>query len=133
MHPSGAMGYASVPTPLQEDLPVKSDRITHLFQDPGPFATAYVDLSKDREDGLDRVDLNVRRACDTLTDAGAPESVVDAMRTALSVVPEGPAPLSRFVVATERGGVLLDEVTRTWRDESSAAWSPLPDVSDWLA
>src|SRR4051794_11299476 len=101
----------------------------HLFQDPGPFASAYVDLSMDSEDGRDLVELNVRRACDTVTDAGAPEAVVDAMRTALSVVPEGPAPQSRFVVATERG-VLLDEVTRTRRDETSAAWSPLPDVSE---
>lgn len=111
---------------------MKSDRIMHLFQDPGPFASAYVDLSMDSEDGRDLVDLNVRRACDTLTDAGAPESVVEAVRAALSVVPEGPAPLSRFVVASERG-VLLDEVTRTRRNESSVAWSRLPDVSEWLA
>jgi hypothetical protein len=115
-----------------EELPVKSDRIMHLFQDPGPFASAYVDLSQDREDADELVALKIRSACDRLRQDGAPEAVVDSVRAALEVVPEGPAPLSRCVVATERG-VLLDEVTRTRREQPTAAWSALPDVSDWLA
>lgn len=111
---------------------MKTDRLASLFADPGPFASAYVDLSQDHENADQTVALQVRATCDRLTADGTPESVVDAVRSALGVVPDGPAPLSRFVVATERG-VLLDEVTRTRRPQPTASWSALPDVSDWLA
>ena len=110
---------------------MKTDLLMHLFDDPGPFASAYVDLSRDHENAEETVDLQVRSACDQLTDDGAPEAVVAHVRSALDVVPEGPAPWSRFVVATENG-VLLDRVTRVRRAQPTATWSAVPDMGEWL-
>jgi hypothetical protein len=112
---------------------MRTDRLMPLFDDAGPFASAYVDLSQDHENADATVELNVRAACDTLTREGAPEDVVTAVGDALAHVPDGPSPVSRFVVATPSGRVLLDEVTRTRRPQPSASWSALPDVSAWLA
>ncbi|MCW2841649.1 MAG: hypothetical protein JWR55_3132 [Aeromicrobium sp.] len=110
---------------------MRSDRIAHVFNDPGPFADAYVDLSQDHELAAESVALSIRDACDELSSAGAPPAVVDFVRSALEAEADGPAPISRFVVATERG-VLLDELTRTRRPQPTATWGPLPDLAEWL-
>lgn len=111
---------------------MRSDRIAHLYEDPGPFATGYVDVSRDTENAPEKIELQVRTATDAATQAGAPESVVAQLREALLEPTEVPAPTSRFAVVTERG-VLLNEVVRARLDQPSGSWGPLPDIGAWIA
>lgn len=111
---------------------MRSDRIAHLYEDPGPFATGYVDVSRDTENAPEKIELQVRTATDAATQAGAPESVVAQLREALLEPTEVPAPTSRFAVVTERG-VLLNEVVRARLDQPSGSWGPLPDLGAWIS
>ena len=66
---------------------MKTNSIAQLLEDPGPFATAYVDVSRDLEDGKRVVELAVRGACDSLHEQGAPSSVCDEIRDLLTSNP----------------------------------------------
>jgi hypothetical protein len=111
---------------------VKTDRIAHLYADPGPFASAYVEVSRDQEDGDRIAELQARAACDQLAEQGAPEAVIEQVRARLSESVHERAPISRFVVATE-AGVLLDELSRAHQPQPVGVWDALPDLSDWIA
>jgi hypothetical protein len=111
---------------------MKADRISKLFAEPGPFASAYVEVSKDQQDGDHIAQLGARAAADLLGSQGAPERVVELVRSRLGESTHLPAPVSRFVVANE-SGVLLDQLTRHHVPQPFAAWDLLPDVSAWLA
>ena len=110
---------------------MKTDQIAPLYADPGPFASAYVEVSRDAEDGDHVAELQARAAADQLREQGAPEEVVAQVLERLSQPPHVPAPVSRFVVATGRG-VLLDELTPRHRARPEATWASLPDVAGWL-
>src|SRR5215208_529167 len=83
------------------------------------------------EDGSRVVELAVRGACDSLHEQGAPSSVCDEIRDLLTSNLHAEAPLSRAIVATERG-VLLDEVSRARTVHATATWAPLPDLAAWI-
>ena len=59
---------------------MKLDRITSLLDDPGPFATAYAEVSRAQEDGDTLAELAARAAHDELVDQGAPASVAEQVR-----------------------------------------------------
>jgi Bacterial archaeo-eukaryotic release factor family 2 len=111
---------------------MKTDGIAKLLDDPGPFASVYVDVSRDMEDGNRVVELAVRSACDELLQQGASSSVCDQIGSRLAASVHAEAPVSRAVVATERG-VLLDEVTRARTVHATATWAPFPDLGAWIA
>jgi hypothetical protein len=111
---------------------MRIERLARLYNDPGPFATAYVEVSRDQEDGNHVADLHVRGVGDDLVRQGAPASVVELLTDRLSATAHEPGPVSRCVVATERG-VLLDQLTRSHRPQTIATWGPLPDLGCWLA
>lgn len=108
------------------------DQLSDLYAQNGPFASAYVEVSRDLESGNQIVELTAREAANTLTAAGAPQSVADQVEEQLSASTHQPAPISRFVVASQTG-VLLDRLTRTHRAQPTVSWGPLPDVTGWLA
>lgn len=110
---------------------MRTDQIAALYSDPGPYATAYVDVSEDREDGNRLVELAAREAAEDLLRQGAPDRVADQVRELLEVPTHQPAPVSRLVVATERG-VLLDHLTRTRIEQPAVTWGVLPDLGTWL-
>jgi hypothetical protein len=110
---------------------MKSDRLASIYADPGPFASAYVEVSRDQEQGNRVVELAVRAVCDALAEQGAPTEVLDAVQDRLLEGTGQPAPISRCVVATERG-ILFDELTRSHHARPVSTWSPLPDVAAWL-
>ena len=110
---------------------MKSNRLATIYADPGPFASAYLEVSRDQEQGNRVVELAVRAVCDDLAEQGAPSEVLAAVEERLGQSTGQPAPISRCVVVTERG-VLLDELTRSHHAQPVAAWSPLPDVAAWL-
>ncbi|WP_293787113.1 Vms1/Ankzf1 family peptidyl-tRNA hydrolase [uncultured Aeromicrobium sp.] len=112
---------------------MRTDALAPLFENPGPFATAYVDVSRDVDDPRGAADLSVRTATDQLRAAGAPEAVERSIAERLSRPTGLPAPTSRCVVADENGRILLDEVTRTARTTPYGAWGALPDLLPWIA
>ena len=66
-----------------------------------------------------------------LAERGAPPEVVSDVRERLLRSTGHPAPISRCVVATERG-VLFDELTRSHHAHPVVTWAPLPDLAAWL-
>ena len=112
---------------------MRTDQIADLYADPGPFASVHIDVSRDAENADHAVELQARAVTEQLAEQGAPESVIDALRSRLTENTHTPAPVSRTVVATEAGGVLFDELVHEHTEQPSAVWGPLPDVTAWLA
>jgi hypothetical protein len=106
--------------------------IADLLQDGGPYASAYTEISRDSENAAKEVDLHAREAADQLSDQGAPEPAIAAIREALTENAHLPAPVSRLVVASERG-VLLRQTVRKHLAQPTISWDPLPDLGNWLA
>ena len=115
-----------------EGKTMKTDSLTPIYSDPGPFASAYLEVSRDQEQGDRIVELGVRAAAEELAEQGAPPEVVSDVEERLLRSTGQPAPISRCVVATERG-VLFDELTRSHHAKPVVTWSPLPDVAEWLS
>jgi hypothetical protein len=111
---------------------MKSDRLTSIYSDSGPFASAYLEVSRDQEQGDRIVELGVRAVGEELEARGAPPEVVDEVQERLFRSTGQPAPISRCVIATQRG-VLLDELTRSHHAHPVITWGPLPDVAAWLS
>lgn len=110
---------------------MQTDDLAKLYNDSGPYATVFLDVSRDSESAADQVETRVDRAMDTLVAAGAPDSVVEAVRGRFATLERAPAPISRVVVATERG-LLLDEVLPARGTTDIATWDDLPDITAWL-
>jgi hypothetical protein len=110
---------------------MKLDRISTVFGDPGPFASAYVEVSRAAEDGDRLAELAARAAHDELLDQGAPAAVAEQVRARLATSTHWPAPVSRCVVVSERG-ILLDEVTAAHRPQPRHSWDSLPDLAAWV-
>jgi hypothetical protein len=108
------------------------DQLAEFYNQPGPFATAYVEVSRDAESGNQVAELAAREAADALLALGAPEEVAAAIRDRLIRSTHQPAPISRCVVASA-SGVLLDRLSRSHRPQPLTAWAPLPDLAPWLA
>lgn len=110
---------------------MRTDRIAHLYADPGPFASVHVDVSRDSEGGAHQVELYARAVREQLAEQGAPEDLVQTVADRINEVPHEPSPLSRVVVATERG-VLLDELVHQRAERPTVTWDVLPDVTAWI-
>ena len=110
---------------------MRLDQLSDLYAQRGPFASAYVEVSRDQRNGDEIAELGAREAVDALVEAGAPATVAAQVGERLSASTHQPAPISRIVVATE-AGVLLDRLTRVHRARSTVNWAPLPDVAAWL-
>jgi len=106
-------------------------RLTELYAEQGPFATAMLDVSHDSENGQQEHALRVRAARESLLEQGAPEEVVDRVTALLEQLVGQPAPVARTVVASTNG-VLLDDVSHFRVDTPVASWSPLPDLTRWI-
>jgi hypothetical protein len=111
---------------------MRIDRLSRLYDDPGPFASVLVDVSRDSEDAGHQLGLRIRALREQLLEEGAPTAVVEDLGSRLDEVVHQPAPVSRQLVATERG-VLLDEVVHARFDDQYARWDALPDVTRWIA
>ncbi|HLR84181.1 MAG TPA: Vms1/Ankzf1 family peptidyl-tRNA hydrolase [Nocardioidaceae bacterium] len=110
---------------------MKAERIAHLYQDPGPFASAFADVSRGTATGEHEVELKIREVTDRLSGQGAPTDVVQSVADRLGTATDVPAPASQIVVATDRG-VALDEVVHASTPRTTATWGALPDIGDWI-
>ena len=106
-----------------------------LYRQPGPFATAYIDVSRRTEDAAHRIALEWRQKRETLINQGASERVVAAMDNAVVEQQAGrgsPAPCTQVVVAAAGRVLLNDECPRAWPD-GRATWGALPDLLPMLS
>jgi len=111
---------------------MKTAALTALYQQQGPFASVTIDVSRDDEHGAREHELRVRAACDQLRELGAEEETVEAVASRLREQVSRPSPVSRVVVAAA-GAVGLDELMSIRVDQPMVSWSPLPDISGWIA
>jgi Bacterial archaeo-eukaryotic release factor family 2 len=98
---------------------------------PGPCATVCADVTHTTENADTEVDLRVRALTEQLTDQGAPEAVVEAVRSRLTEGNEGGEAgtyRGRAVVVGPDGEVLLDSPLADAPRTETAEWSPLPDL-----
>lgn len=109
---------------------MRTDSLVDLFEQPGPFASVLVDVSQDGEDGAEQRGLRIDEALRQVAGDGAPEPVLQQLRSVLDEPADKPAPLARLVVATN-AGICFDEVVQERLDTPVATWSPLPDVASW--
>ena len=58
-------------------------RLSSVYDVPGPFATAYLDTSRDSENAAHEIELRWRAARQELEEQGAPASALDAMAAAI--------------------------------------------------
>ncbi|MGY1751110.1 baeRF2 domain-containing protein [Modestobacter sp. SYSU DS0511] len=102
-----------------------------VFAAPGPYATVCVDVTHTTENADAEVELRVRAACDELAGQGAPETVVEAVRSRLLQVNEGGQVATlrgRALVVAADGRVVLDQVLADAPREPLASWSPHPPL-----
>lgn len=111
---------------------MKLNRLADLYADPGPFASAYVEVSREQEDGDRLAELQARAARDALVEQGAPEPLAQQVADRLAASTHEGGTVSRCVVASERG-VLLDALTHRHHAQPTVAYDVLPDVTAWLA
>ena len=74
---------------------MKTDRLVPIYSDPCPFASAYIEVSRDLEQGNRVVELGVRAVAEKLAERGAPPEVVSDVRERLLRSTGQPAPISR--------------------------------------
>src|SRR3954464_15962884 len=91
----------------------------------GPFATVCADVTHTTENADTELELRVRAIAEKLTEQGAPEPVVEAVRSRLLEGNEGGAAGTlngRAVVAAADGSVVLDQ---------ALVDAPMREVAEW--
>jgi hypothetical protein len=97
----------------------------------GPFATVCADVTHTSENADTELELRVRGVAERLTEQGAPEAVVEAVRSRLLEGNEGgPAGTlkGRAVIVASDGSVVLDQALVDAPQREVAEWGPQPDV-----
>jgi Bacterial archaeo-eukaryotic release factor family 2 len=102
-----------------------------VFTATGPFATVCADVTHTTENADTELDLRVRGVAERLTEQGAPEAVVEAVRSRLLEGNEGGAAgtlKGRAVIVAADGSVVLDQALVDAPVRETAEWGPHPDV-----
>ncbi|PSL08213.1 hypothetical protein CLV30_101183 [Haloactinopolyspora alba] len=107
------------------------DTIAGLQRYPGPFVSAYFDVTRDTADAPHRIDLAWRPERERLLAAGAPSSLVEQVQERVLRPTSAPGPVSRMVIAAGED-VLVDDEIRRPNGATVVSWGPLPDVSGWV-
>jgi hypothetical protein len=102
-----------------------------VFAAPGPFATVCADVTHTTENADTELDLRVRAVAERLTEQGAPEEAVEAVRSRLLEGNEGGEAgtlKGRAVVVASDGSVVLDQALVDAPLREIAEWGPHPDI-----
>jgi hypothetical protein len=102
-----------------------------VFTASGPYATVCADVTHTTENADTEVELRVRALAQQLTDQGAPEAVVEAVRSRLLEANEGGDVATlrgRALVAAAAGSVVLDQPLVDAPRREVAEYSPAPDL-----
>src|SRR3954469_21028432 len=102
-----------------------------VFAPTGPYATVCADVTHTTENADTEVELRVRGLAEKLTDQGAPEAVVEAVRSRLLEANEGGDVATlrgRALVVAADGSVVLDQPLIDAPRREVAEYSPAPDL-----
>ncbi|MGY1823487.1 baeRF2 domain-containing protein [Geodermatophilus sp. SYSU D00079] len=102
-----------------------------VFSATGPYATVCADVTHTTENADTEVELRVRAIAERLTEQGAPEVVVEAVRSRLLEANAGGDVATlrgRALVVAADGSVVLDQPLVDAPRQEVAEWSPQPDV-----
>ena len=102
-----------------------------VFAAPAPYATVCADVTHTSENAATELDLRVRGIADRLKEGGAPDAVVEAVRTTLLEVNQGGEAgtlRGRALVVASDGSVVLDQALVGAPTRELAEWSPQPDL-----
>jgi hypothetical protein len=102
-----------------------------VFAAPGPYATVCADVTHTTENADAELDLRVRAVAERLTEQGAPEAVVEAVRGRLLEGNEGGEAgtlKGRALVVAADGSVVLDQALVDAPTREVAEWSPQPNL-----
>jgi ribosomal protein L7Ae-like RNA K-turn-binding protein len=102
-----------------------------VFQTPGPYATVSADVTHVTENADTELDLRVRAIAEKLTEQGAPEAVVEAVRGRLLEGNDGGEAgtvKGRAVIVAADGTVVFDSQLGDAPRQELAQWSPHPDL-----
>jgi hypothetical protein len=100
-----------------------------VFRAPGPYATVCADVTHNTETADTELELRVRAIAEELTAQGAPEPVVEAVRTQLLQANDGGQIATlrgRALIVAADGAVVLDEALADAPREPVSTWSPDP-------
>jgi hypothetical protein len=106
--------------------------IRALFEQDGPFATAYLDVTLATENAAHEVELRWQAVRDQLAKDGADEAVLDAMAQAVATQHDHPGPRGQVLVGAN-GRLLLERILPEPPAQERARWAPLPDLLPYLA
>jgi len=102
-----------------------------VFAAAGPYAAVCADVTHNTENADQELDLRVRGVADRLTEQGAPEVVVEAVRSRLLEGNEGGEAgtlRGRALVVASDGSVVLDQALVGAPSSEIADWSPQPEL-----
>ena len=102
-----------------------------VFNASGPYATVCADVTHVTESADTELDLRVRAIAEELTGQGAPEAVVEAVRSRLLEGNDGGDAgivRGRAVVVAADGSVVLDQQLADVPRQEVVEWSPQPDL-----
>ncbi|CCG02941.1 Vms1/Ankzf1 family peptidyl-tRNA hydrolase [Blastococcus saxobsidens] len=102
-----------------------------VFAAAGPYATVCADVTHTTENADAELDLRVRALTEQLTEQGAPEAVVEAVRARLTEGNEGGEAgtlKGRALVVAADGSVVLDQVLADTPARETARWAPQPEL-----
>lgn len=106
--------------------------ITDLYQHEGPFASVYLDASRQTESGGTEVELRWRGLREELQGNGADPATVAALDAVAGRHLDVPGPHGQFLVAAG-GELLVDAIIARPPLRQLARWSLLPHVTPFLA
>lgn len=104
--------------------------VTRLYENPGPFATAYLDATRSTELGAEQVRLRWQALRSTLLHAGADEATVAALDEAAE--DRVPGEHGRVLVGSQGKALMAAPLPRP-PIRPLARWAPLPHVMPYLA
>ncbi len=106
--------------------------IGELYRHAGPFATAYLDTSRDAENADHEIELRWRELAGRLSDAGADRGTLDAMAAVAGAHRERGGRRGQALVGAG-GAVLADLSLPRPPRRDLARWSPLPHLMPYFA
>lgn len=109
-----------------------TDELRDVYTHGGPFATVYLDASRDSEKAPHELTLRWRSVRGELAAKGADEPTLTALEAALLERVDAPGRHGRILVGTE-GSVVLDRPLPQPPATPVADWAPLPDVMPYVA
>jgi hypothetical protein len=102
-----------------------------VFEAPGPYATVSADVTHTTENADTELELRVRGITERLAEQGAPDAVVETVRSRLlegNAGGEAGTLKGRALIVDSSGSVVLDQALVDAPLREVATWSPSPEL-----